>query len=304
MAFIFFVLIAISEIVTKTESKFKESFIALISLPEMGAWLTYFAFLFIEIGYKKVKKENAFKDDEKRIATWLAAIGLATYLLVNFTHALIHPRKMVPNSSESYKRLEKTHKWGTKFHQYVSYFVSFKYSLILVSHMWSRPQYSGDYTTMNWKQFNRISFAFLFISYPLMMGSTAYYLATVGFWNYAGFAACEVIVISTNIFILMLLDTLSSVRCRTLGKRNKSAKARVASGLDYESDEDSPGKRANRALKKMRVRVAAAADDDSELSFAGDKYKSVEQQTGSADQMAVMDEETRKQILMLEDLAA
>lgn len=301
LALFFFILIVISEIVTKTESRFKESFIALVSLPEMGAWITYIVFLFVTIDYRSYTTGNAFKDDEKRIPAWLACIGLATYCLINFSHALMHPRRMVPNTSESYKKLSKTHKWGTRFHQWVSYLISFKYSLILVSFMWSRPQYAGDYTAMNWTQFNRISFSFLFISYPLMMGSTIYYLMTVGFWNYAGFAACEVIVLSTNMAVLMLLDALSSIKCRSLRKRAKLTRSRVASGADYESDEDErPSKRAQRAMQKKRAKTAGGYEDDSDMSFA-DKYN----QTGTEkDHMGLMDEETRKQILMLEELAA
>jgi hypothetical protein len=49
-----FILIAISEIVTKAESRFKEAFIALLSLPEILAWITYIVLLFVTIDYKKV----------------------------------------------------------------------------------------------------------------------------------------------------------------------------------------------------------------------------------------------------------
>ena len=79
-----------------------------------------------------------------------------------------------------------------------------------------------------------------------MMGSCAYYLVKVGFWSYAGFAACEVILLSTMLAVLMLLDALSSVKCRSIGKaKTTSRSVKVASGADYESDEDErPSKRA------------------------------------------------------------
>lgn len=267
---------------TKTESRFKESFIALIAIPEIFSWMTYIALLFLTIDYKTISFDNPFlttqtlsglASSRKNIATMLALIAFLTYCLINLSHALIHPRKIVPNTLQTYKDLMIKHKCSTFFHQGVSYVVSFKYSLILVSYMWNYPQYRGDYTAMNWTQFNRISFSFLFISYPLMMGSCAYYIAELGFWSYAGFAACEVVVISTILAVLMLLDALSSIRCRTIGKSNPNYAAKVASGAEYESDEDErPSKRAmkNQKLAMMRRAMVASGapdDDDSEVSF-------------------------------------
>jgi hypothetical protein len=71
-----------------------------------------------------------------------------------------------------------------------------------------------------------------------MMASCSYYLATIGLWSYAGFAASEVILLSTILAVLMLLDALSSVKCKTIGKRKSNRSAKVATGADYESDED------------------------------------------------------------------
>jgi hypothetical protein len=287
LSILFFILIVISEIVTKTESRFKESFIALISIPEILCWITYIGLLFVTIEYKTVTIENVLLSDiktkgikdslkninEKALPTMLAILALLTYCLINFSHALIHPRKIVPNAMASYKVLTEKYKCSSWFHRLISYVVSFKYSLILISYMWNYPQYRGDYSEMNWTQFNRISFSFLFISYPLMMGSCAYYLSTIGFWTYAGFAAAEVVVISTILAVLMLLDALSSIRCRTIGAA-PSNKAKVASGAEYESDEDErPSKRAMKNQKltmRRRAMVANAppdSDDDSEVSF-------------------------------------
>jgi hypothetical protein len=50
-----FIFIGISEIYTKAESRFKEAFIALISLPEIFAWVIYIVFLFVDIGYKSYR---------------------------------------------------------------------------------------------------------------------------------------------------------------------------------------------------------------------------------------------------------
>jgi hypothetical protein len=105
LGIIFFICIAISEIVTKTVSRFKESFIALIALPELGAWLTYTTFLFITIGYKNITYANPFNSEKTRISAGLACLSLLTYVLINFSHALVHPRKMVPNTAETYKTM-------------------------------------------------------------------------------------------------------------------------------------------------------------------------------------------------------
>lgn len=93
-----FVLIGISEIYTKAESRFKEAFIALVSLPEIFAWITYIVFLFSDIGYKTFKLQNNLL----RVPTMLAVLAFGTYCLINFSHALMHPRKMVPNAMPSY----------------------------------------------------------------------------------------------------------------------------------------------------------------------------------------------------------
>jgi F0F1-type ATP synthase membrane subunit b/b' len=47
-----------------------------------------------------------------------------------------------------------------------------------------------------------------------------------------------VILISTLLAVLLLLDALSSVKCKTIGKAKSNRSSKVASGADYESDED------------------------------------------------------------------
>lgn len=41
-----FIIIGISEFITKTESRFKEAFIAMTSLWEFGSWCTVLVFLY------------------------------------------------------------------------------------------------------------------------------------------------------------------------------------------------------------------------------------------------------------------
>ena len=88
MGFIFFIIILSSEIKTKTESRFKEAFIALLSIPEILSWCTLCVFYYFKTGLL-----GAFT---------LAAAALFLYAVINFSHAIVHPRKIVPNSLYSY----------------------------------------------------------------------------------------------------------------------------------------------------------------------------------------------------------
>jgi hypothetical protein len=89
--FIFFIIILASEIKTKTESRFKEAFIALLAIPEVLSWCALAVLYYFNTGLL-----GAFT---------LAAAALFMYAVINFTHAIVHPRKMVPNSLYSYKAL-------------------------------------------------------------------------------------------------------------------------------------------------------------------------------------------------------
>ena len=91
-AFIFFILITISEIATKRRSNFKESLIAFWSIPEVLAWACLIWFM-----YHRVSHES--------YATGLAAIAAIFYICLNAVHGVIHPRYMVPNALFSYKKL-------------------------------------------------------------------------------------------------------------------------------------------------------------------------------------------------------
>jgi len=290
-----FILISISECVTKRESRFKEAFIAFLSLPEVGSWICFIAFTMYRVGAIG--------------PTLLAAIALLMYAVINLAHAIIHPRKMVPHTLFSYKTLVNEHKCSTMFFRIVSYLISFKFSLILVSYFWLRPKFKGDYSALNWKQFNRFSLAFIFMPYPMMMFACCYFLVTDGFFSYPGFVAVEVIALSTTLAILMLLDALSSIKCRTVGKSKTNKAIRVATGADYESEDEKPHKRAVKRQLKTRD-IDDFGDEDSYGSEASKDrmLKNMESSHYSkiyenSVQTQVMDEETKRQIAMLEELA-
>ena len=197
--FIFFIIILASEIKTKTESRFKESFIALLAIPEVLSWCALAVLYYFNTGLL-----GAFT---------LAAAALFMYAVINFTHAIVHPRKIVPNSLYSYKALAEDYKHSTLFFRVISYVVSFKFSLILVSYLWLRPRFKGDYSKLNWMQFNKFSLIFIFLPYPTMMCACGYYLATENFFSYAGFVTIEVIFISSVSTFMMFLDAVSVIKC-------------------------------------------------------------------------------------------
>ena len=126
MALVFFVLITISEITTKKVSNFKESLIAFWSIPEVLSWVCLIVFMWNRVG--------------EDYATALAALAALMYVCINCVHAVIHPRYMVPNALGSYKNLLVEYKCGTFIARSISYLISYKFSLILVSYFFNSPR--------------------------------------------------------------------------------------------------------------------------------------------------------------------
>ena len=151
-----FIVILTSEIVTKTESRFKEAFIAMLSLPEIAAWTTLLLLMVVRLGV-----EN--------LSTILAGTALLCSVIINLIHAWFYPRNIVPKALPNYKVLFVKHKCSTYAVVTASYIFSFKFSLMLVSYFWVHPRYSGDYSSVAWTYFNRFSFLFLVVPFPLMM---------------------------------------------------------------------------------------------------------------------------------------
>ena len=198
----------ISRCVTSKESRFKESLIALWSLPEVAAWITFT--IMVRYRYNDyILQEPTFI---------LGCFTLILYSILNLMHAYIHPFKMAPNSMFSYKLLLNNYKYSSWTLRIISFIFSFKFSLILVSYFWMRPRLKGDYSAHNWKQFNKLSIAFILLPYPLMMLSCFYFLLFDGLYSYPGYVALEIVFLSTIQMILLLLNTISSIECKTIGK--------------------------------------------------------------------------------------
>ena len=96
--------------------------------------------------------------------------------------------------------------------------ISFKLSLLLVSKFCNCRRFSGDYKPSNWKEYNKFIIVFVIFPYPLMLASCALFVYEDGFYSYAGFLAIEVVIVSSAMVILALLDALGNCRC---GKPSK-----------------------------------------------------------------------------------
>ena len=184
-------------------------------------------------------------------ASTLAASATLMYAVINFAHAIVHPRKMVPNSLYSYKKLAEKYKCNTYFCRIISYVVSYKFSLILVSYLWVNPRFKGDYSALNWLQFNKFSLVWICLPYSAMMAACIYFMATDGFFSYAGFLSLEVIMISTISTFMLFLDAISVFRCKKINERDAALKA----GIDYESDDDKPiNTKVEKKVNKIRTK--------------------------------------------------
>lgn len=273
--FAFFVIL-LSEIHTKTESRFKEAFIAFLSVPELMSW-----FLLTFLMYDKIGQA---------IPTLAAAGAILMYVIINFFHAVVHPRKIVPKSLDNYKALYTQYKCTTYPTMFIAYIFSFKYSLLLISYFWLRPRWSGDYSPANWFVFNCFSFLFLILPYPAMMAACGFFLVTDGVWSYAGFVAIEVMALSSILAILTMLDAFTVLRCRVRNTLNARDKV-ILSHTDYEDDGDF-------TKRKLRRRGKSEMDE-----FGADEVDDSGKQLAHTLNEPNMDEETRKQILLLEELA-
>jgi len=217
---IFFIVIVGSEIKTKTESRFKEAYVALLSIPEILSWCTLCVFYYFRVGL---------------IGSFiLASSATLMYAVINFAHAIVHPRKMVPNSLQSYKALALDYKCNTYFVRVISYGMSYKFSLILVSYLCVNPRFKGDYSALNWMQFNKFSLVWICLPYTAMMFACVYFMSTDGFFSYAGFLSLEVITISTTSTFMIFLDAIKVLRCQ---KPNAKQLA-IKTGMDYEDNDD------------------------------------------------------------------
>ena len=156
-----------------------------------------------------------------------------------------------------------------------------------------------------------------------MMGSCIWFILTDGLYSYPGFVAVEVMTLSSIIAMLLAIDAISAIKCKTVGKRKTNKAIKVATGADYESDEDEVNLK-KKVLKSNKVTIGRGKDDfglESEYDSEQDSVTELKQanklnrtpgrrldsensyRSQLSQQTQMMNEEARKQIAMLEELA-
>ena len=129
-----------------------------------------------------------------------------------------------------YRQNTKNYPCSTAMCRVLSSLVSFKFSLIEISHLTKKQQV--DYNSRNWRVFNIFALIFMLIPYPVMMLACGYFVYTENIFSYTGFCAIETIAVSTLIVCLLFLDAITVIKCVDCCKRKKP---RVG---DYESDRE------------------------------------------------------------------
>ena len=210
LSLILFFIVLCSECRTKGVSRFKEMLVALVSFCELGSWITFTIF-------------SIFRTQFLSYSSLGGQIAIGLYLIINIVFAVIHSTKMLREASETYNTLATQYKHSTNCLRCMSYTMTFKFSLVLVSYFCLKPKLMGDWSPSNSCNFNSFMLAFILVPYPLMMATCSYFLYSDGLFSYAGFVAIEVIALSTFMTCLMLVDAATALSCT-----NKKVKINVA----------------------------------------------------------------------------
>ncbi len=137
----------------------------------------------------------------------------------------------------------------------------------------------------------------------MMMVACGFFLMTDGLFSYAGFVAVEVVAISSTLAVLMMLDAVTVLKCRAR-KAEKNRNVKIKTSTDYESDEDVTSKR---ILAKGRKAIRTEHDEfgADEAADSDEGQRTRRGPASVADSMATsrVDDETRRQIVLLEELA-
>ena len=96
--------------------------------------------------------------------------------------------------------------------------------------------------------------------FAIMMFACSYFLYTDGLWSLPGFVCAEVIFLSTIMQLLVLIDAITAIKCKTVGKRKVLVNTNIATGADYESDEDERNLK-TKVIRAERVTRGKKGDD-------------------------------------------
>ena len=102
----------------------------------------------------------------------------------------------------------------------------------------------------------------------------------------------------------MLLDAVSAIRCCTKTQKQIQEGNKIDIGADYESEDDKPGKRLKKKVKDINE---FGAEENEPINRSQSQHsirsKIFDARSNYSYQTAAIDEETRRQIMMLEELA-
>ena len=103
-------------------------------------------------------------------------------------------------------------------------------------------------------------------------------------------------------FCMTAVDAMSGCRCNIPRERKAYQTSKVTQGADYESEDEQPGKRLVKRRKDGADEFGADEDIQNEASDTMGKLKGT-QIFDVRSNASIVDEETKKQIAMLEELA-
>ena len=194
-----FMLAAVSEICTKTKSKFKETWIAFLAFPELFSWITFLVFHRARLGFT---------------STWIIGfLAIVFYVMINWLHMCFHYWSIKPNAEVTYRNLVRKYYCTSCLVRLVSNTITYKFSIILVSYFCMSKRFRGDYSEKSWRTYNRFHLLFLTVPVPIMLFACSYHIYLDGIHSYASYVAIEVIVLTTISSTLLLIDAMSALKC-------------------------------------------------------------------------------------------
>ena len=111
----------------------------------------------------------------------------------------------MPRTTPQYQQLLQANRKCSSTVLVCSALFSFKFQMLLVSHLAQSPRYCGEYTGKNWRTWNTTSLIYILLSYLIMMASAGVFIGKNGISTLGSFVAIEAIIISTFMAILLIV---------------------------------------------------------------------------------------------------
>ena len=141
-----------------------------------------------------------------------------------------------------------------------------------------------------------------------MLFACSYHIYLDSIHSYAAYVAIEVIIITTVSSTLLLIDAMSALKCWGVPNKTRDDSRYKVEG-DYESEDDDPKKRL--AKRKDQLEVMGGDEDRINIELRNQSLVSADYESSMSklhDTVSKLsgnqlDENTRRQIQMLEELA-